>query len=81
MKKEVSSRINRTIGQLEALKLALNNDDFDCSKVIIQLKAILGSTKALGKFILEAEIDRCQKDNLPLDKSCEKLKEIIGIAF
>lgn len=52
-------RINIIVGQLEAIKRMLADSNNDCTKLIIQLKAVKSALSSLLEKIVSEEMERC----------------------
>ncbi|MDI3496428.1 MAG: Metal-sensitive transcriptional repressor [Patescibacteria group bacterium] len=74
------TRINIIIGQLEAVKKMLKNQDNDCTRLIIQLKAIKSALSALLENIVLSEMDRCLvgEKKVNQEKITKMLKELVS---
>ncbi|MGM9873918.1 MAG: metal-sensitive transcriptional regulator [Bacilli bacterium] len=59
-KNKINNRINRIIGQLNAIKGMIEKDTY-CEDIIIQLLAIEKSTHSLSTFMLEKHLSSCVK--------------------
>ncbi|HBS10314.1 MAG TPA: CsoR family transcriptional regulator [Firmicutes bacterium] len=62
-KKQIISRINRIIGQIEGIKKMVNNDRY-CDDILIQLSAVDKSVKSLANSILDRHLHTCIVDNI-----------------
>lgn len=71
-------RINIIIGQLEAIKRMLADSNSDCTKLIIQLKAIKSALSSLLEKIVAEEMGKCFIDQKSKqgDKILKILKEL-----
>ncbi len=71
-------RINIIVGQLEAIKRMLADSNNDCTKLIIQLKAVKSALSSLLEKIVSEEMERCllgqKKDQQ--DKVLKIIKEL-----
>ncbi|MCB0326763.1 MAG: metal-sensitive transcriptional regulator [Bdellovibrionales bacterium] len=73
------SRINRVIGQLEAVKRKIENQDY-CPDILIQTKAIVSAIKSLETSLLEKHIHHCVKDAIKSGRDeRQKLNELLQI--
>ena len=52
-------RINKIIGQLEALRKAAENDTAGCDKVLQQVNAVQGGVASLKRIIIENSLEAC----------------------
>ena len=58
-KKNIENRINNIIGQLNAIKRMESEDSIDCTKIIIQLKAVKAATSSLYENYLNTNLNMC----------------------
>ncbi|MDO5650195.1 MAG: metal-sensing transcriptional repressor [Gallicola sp.] len=56
--KYVVNRLSRASGQLQHVR-GLVEAGCDCSEVLIQLSAVIGSLKSIGKVIIKDHLDHC----------------------
>jgi DNA-binding FrmR family transcriptional regulator len=61
-KKNIESRINNIIGQLNAIKRMINEENTDCTEVIVQLKAIKAASSSLYENYLNTNINTCLQE-------------------
>ena len=54
-------RLNIIIGQLNGLKKAIGQSNYECSALITQIKAVKAGLDAVLEKILEEQLDRCLK--------------------
>ncbi len=81
MQNNTEKRINRAIGQLNALNSTIASQEYDCVQVITQLKAVMGSIKSLGKHIAEVELERCAQMQLSPDVKKLRINAVLDAAF
>ena len=62
-KKEIHSRINRLIGQLNGIKKMVDENRY-CDDILIQLSAIDKSIKSCANYILNKKIKKYIIDNI-----------------
>lgn len=62
-KKNLINRINRLVGQMNGVKLMIENDRY-CDDVLIQLVAIDKSIKSLANQILDDHLHSCVVDDI-----------------
>lgn len=75
--KSIDNRINNIIGQLRALKEAVKDENKkDCSKTIIQLKAVKAATASLLNFYLQKNLNTCLSCSNKKEK--DLLKQIVS---
>lgn len=67
------SRINKLIGQLEAISRISNNNE-DCQKILQQVKAVEGGIISLKKHIIDESLEKC----LGAKDSQKEAKKIIN---
>ncbi|MFA6602594.1 MAG: metal-sensitive transcriptional regulator [Candidatus Shapirobacteria bacterium] len=65
--KTVNQRLNNITGQIEGVKKMIDKGE-DCTKVLIQLKAIKSAVEGVVDEMVNHEIDRCLKDINQNDK-------------
>lgn len=80
-KRELTTRINRIQGQLDAIKNALQEDQ-DCATVLQQVAACRGAINGLMSEIIEGEIkghvlSRAAKPNSSEAKAAEDLVQVL----
>ena len=56
--KKISNRLARAIGHLESIK-KMEEDDRDCSEVLIQLAAVESAIRSTSRQILRNHMDTC----------------------
>ena len=56
--KEVTTRLNRAIGQLNGVKQMVEEDRY-CGDVLIQLAAAQSAVKAVSRMLLEDHLQSC----------------------
>lgn len=76
-KKKLINRINRLIGQMNGIKIMIENDRY-CDDVLIQLSAIDKSIKSLANVILDEHIHTCLLNDIKEGKE-ESLDEIVEL--
>jgi len=77
--KDLHQRINRTIGQLNAIDKMIE-EDIPCEKILIQVNAVKGAVHKIGKTILEGHISHCVRDGIEHgdpDKTLNDLSDAI----
>ena len=68
--KAVVNRLNRAIGQLEAVRNMVE-EGRDCSEVLIQIAAVRSAINNIGKLILKEHISHCVVDAVETgDQQC-----------
>ena len=67
-------RLNIIIGQLNGLKKAIGQSNYDCSALITQVKAVKAGLDSFLEKILEEQLDRCLKAT----KSKPEVKKIFN---
>jgi DNA-binding FrmR family transcriptional regulator len=58
-KKNIENRINNIIGQLNAIKRMANEENTDCTQIIVQLKAVKAATSSLYENYLSTNFNTC----------------------
>ena len=76
-KKKLINRISRLIGQMNGIKIMIENDRY-CDDVLIQLSAIDKSIKSLANVILDDHIHTCLLNDIKEGKE-ESLDEIVEL--
>ena len=81
--KELINRLNRAIGQIEAIKrdLKKNPDDRDCIKTFNQLKASINALKKFGQTYMADHLDDCLEQGINKDEISKNLKPILNGVF
>ncbi len=73
--KTIEQRINNIIGQLEGVKKIVSSDNqHDCLKLLIQLKAIKSATASLMSKVMEEELSSCLRRGKTADQ--DKVKKL-----
>ena len=70
-------RINKIIGQLEALARASGEGRAGCDKVLQQINAVEGGVKSLKRLIIEDSLEACADTRRP-HKEAKQLLTSIG---
>ena len=80
---ELIHRLNRAIGQLEAIKKTLAiEEDKDCIKTIRLLKAANNAIKKFGEAYVNEHLSECMlQEKATKEEMKESLKEVISSAF
>lgn len=71
------SRVNKIIGQLEALSRLSGEGQADCAKVLQQVNAIEGGVKSLKRLIIADSLEACADSRRPHEQT-KKLVASIG---
>ena len=81
--KELIHRLNRAIGQIEAIKRNLleNPQDQDCVKTFNQLKASINALKKFGQTYMSEHLDECLEQGINKDEISKNLKPILNGIF
>ena len=81
--KELIHRLNRAIGQIEAIKrdLSENPKDQDCVKTFNQLKASINALKKFGQTYMSEHLDECLEQGINKDEISKNLKPILNGIF
>ena len=81
--KELIHRLNRAIGQIEAIKrdLSENSQDQDCVKTFNQLKASINALKKFGQTYMSEHLDECLEQGINKDEISKNLKPILNGIF
>ena len=76
-KKNLTSRINRIIGQLEGIKKMVADDRY-CVDILIQLAASDKAIKSLASIILDNHMHSCILDGIK-DGDMTKIDEVVDL--
>lgn len=76
-KKQINTRINKIIGQLNGIKKMIDEDRY-CDDILIQLSAVDKSVKSLANLILDEHMHSCLVRNIQ-DGKLEIIDEIIDL--
>ena len=81
--KHLIFRLNRAIGQIEAIKrdLANNPENQDCVKTFNQLKASINALKKFGQTYMSEHLDECLEQGVAKDEISKNLKPILNGIF
>jgi len=73
---QYETRINKIIGQLEALSRLSGEGQADCSKVLQQVNAIQGGVASLKRVIIQDSLEACSQTRRPQKHTKELLLNI-----
>ena len=81
--RELIHRLNRAIGQIEAIKrdLSENSQNQDCVKTFNQLKASINALKKFGQTYMTEHLDECFEQGINKDEISKNLKPILNGIF
>ena len=81
--KELIHRLNRAIGQIEAIKrdLSENPQNQDGVKTFNQLKASINALKKFGQTYMSEHLDECLEQGINKDEISKNLKPILNGIF
>ncbi|MCB1324967.1 MAG: metal-sensitive transcriptional regulator [Spirochaetales bacterium] len=80
--RELVHRLNRIIGQIEAIKRSLEGgDSADCVKNIQLLKAVNNALKKFGEAYVSDHMTRCLEEGSSRKELEKNLKDVINSAF
>ena len=81
--KHLIIRLNRAIGQIEAIKRDLSNDqeEQDCVKTFNQLKASINALKKFGQIYMSEHLDECLEQGVNKEEISKNLKPILNGIF
>ncbi len=80
--KELIHRLNRAIGQLEAIKRRLeSNNEKDCIQSIRLLKAANNAIKKFGEAYVNQHLNKCMSSGVSPKEIEKSLKDVIGSVF
>ncbi|MDF3819363.1 metal-sensing transcriptional repressor [Leptospira sp. 96542] len=74
-------RINRIQGQLEAIKNTIIEEEKDCEKAILLLKAAHQAMKKFGEAYIQDYVETCFKEKKPIQNMEVDVKKAISAAF
>lgn len=74
-------RLNRAMGQIEAIKKQIGSDAEDCMKILQQLKASINALKKFGEAYMEDHLDVCIRNGMSEEDMKKNLKSVISGAF
>ena len=69
-------RINKIIGQLEAIARASGEGRAGCDKVLQQINAVEGGVKSLKRLIIEDSLEACADARRPHNEARQLLTSI-----
>ncbi|MGJ4787429.1 metal-sensitive transcriptional regulator [Leptospira koniambonensis] len=81
IRKQLTHRLHRIKGQLDALEKSLYNKDEDCEKTLILLKASSQALKKFGEAYVQEYMDRCFSEKKSSASIQKNLKKAIKAAF
>ena len=76
-KKEISTRLNRILGQLGGVKRMVEEDRY-CDDILIQLAAVDASVKSLSALVLKNHLHGCVAEHVKAGDT-EVLDEIVDL--
>lgn len=76
-KKILNNRLNRIIGQMNGIKVMINNDRY-CDDILIQLLAIEKAIKSVSTIILEHHMHNCLIEKIKNGET-EAVDEILNL--
>lgn len=74
-------RINRIQGQLEAIKNTITNEEKDCEKAILLLKAAHQAMKKFGEAYIHEYMNHCFQEKKSASLIESDVKKAISAAF
>lgn len=77
--KKMHTRINRIIGQLNAINKMVD-EDIPCEDILIQINAVKSAVHKAGQVILEGHLNHCVRDGIEhgdAEKTIEKFAKAI----
>ncbi|MDZ4727295.1 MAG: metal-sensitive transcriptional regulator [Leptospira sp.] len=80
-KTKLIHRLNRIQGQIEAIKRSIQEDDKDCEKAILLLKASSQAMKKFGEAYIHEYMDNCFKEKRNSGHIETDVKKAISAAF
>lgn len=57
-------RLNRIIGQLNAINKMIDDDTVQCENILIQINAAKSALHKVGQIILEGHLHHCVRDGI-----------------
>ena len=81
--KHLIFRLNRAIGQIEAIKRDLSNsqEEQDCVKTFNQLKASINALKKFGQVYMSEHLEECLDQGIDKEEISRNLKPILNGIF
>ena len=81
--KQLIFRLNRAIGQIEAIKREVNKnpEDQDCLKTFQQLKASINALKKFGEVYMGEHLEDCLNHGASKEDIAKNLKPILNGVF
>ena len=81
--KHLIFRLNRAIGQIEAIKrdLSKNPEEQNCVKTFNQLKASINALKKFGQVYMAEHLDECLDQGVDKEEISKNLKPILNGIF
>jgi DNA-binding FrmR family transcriptional regulator len=80
-KTKLIHRINRIQGQLEAIKKTIMEDEKDCEKAILLLKASHQAMKKFGEAYIQEYVEACFQEKRATNSIETDVKKAIRAAF
>ncbi|EPG72813.1 metal-sensitive transcriptional repressor [Leptospira fainei serovar Hurstbridge str. BUT 6] len=74
-------RIHRIKGQLEAIEKGLFDEETDCEKTLMQLKAASQALKKFGEAYMHAYMEKCFVERKGASNIRENVRKAIKTAF
>jgi DNA-binding FrmR family transcriptional regulator len=76
-KKDLETRLNRCIGQLNGIKKMIDEDRY-CDDILIQLSAVNKSIKSIANIVLDNHMHTCLIEHIE-NKDYEIIDEIVDL--
>lgn len=77
LKRDVSCRINRAVGQLTAIRQMVEDDRY-CGDVLTQLAAVESAVKAISRVVMKDHLETCVVERIQAGDT-EVTDEVMGL--
>lgn len=77
MKRNVSNRINRIVGQLSGIQAMVEQDRY-CGDVLTQLAAVESAVKSVSRIVMQDHLETCVVERIKQDDT-QVVDEVMGL--
>lgn len=77
MKRNVSNRINRIVGQLSGIQTMVEQDRY-CGDVLTQLAAVESAVKSVSRIVMQDHLETCVVERIKQD-DMQVVDEVMGL--
>ena len=77
LKRDVTCRINRAVGQLNGIKQMVDEDRY-CADVLTQLAAVESAVKAISREVMQDHLETCVVERIQAGDT-EVVDEVMGL--